>query len=170
MVRHFSCVFCARTPLPTTVINLDIVRCRTSLSPIDHGPSHAPVLSRYCLCRPPKRPAQFHNNGSDRSKFSSHGSQSGNGWVPGQGQERFPPHGFGSAPSPGVSRGSSPPPQWFDGQQQMHPGNRQKFGPGPAGGQGRGGGAEREGATGGVRRSRSPAPRDGPSDKMARLR
>lgn len=102
----------------------------------------------------------------------------------GSGPERFS-HGFGPAPPPGVGKASPP---WFDGQpqqqqqmqmqQQMRQQNRQQFGPGP----GPGSGMVRPGMNGGnktgmlddsagMRRSRSPDPRDGPlENKIPRLR
>lgn len=120
-----------------------------------------------------QRPIQLHSSGPERSNFPSQGL-AGNGWGGGAAPERFA-HGFGSGSLPGGRAHASSPP-WFDGPpQQMRSGNRQNFGPGPAGVQD-GGGSLMRNSNGGVdasaggRRSLSPDPRGGPSDKRARMR
>eukprot|EP00752_Nemacystus_decipiens_P011004 g9778.t1 len=143
------------------------------------------------LPRPPP-PSQMHNNngppGPNSFRPLRPAGDNGGAWGGGGGgggPERFPPGGFGSGP-PG--RGNVSPP-WFEGkppsqqmhmqmqmQQQIHPQNRQHFGPGPGPGGGamRGPGANMNGGMvdpAGMRRSRSPDPRDRPvENKMPRLR
>ncbi|CAM9614576.1 unnamed protein product [Laminaria digitata] len=120
----------------------------------------------------PTRRVQLHNNGPPGQGFRQQGP-AGKAWGgAGPGPDRFA-QGFGSAPPSGHGNSATP---WFDGQSQMRPKGRQNFGPGSAGGQGRGGGQARQGngnamgGSAGARRDRSPDPRDGPNEKMARTR
>ena len=120
-----------------------------------------------------QRPVQLHNNAPLGGQSFRQQGPAGKTWGgAGPGPDRFA-QGFGSGPPPGHSNSATP---WFDGQSQMRPKNRQNFGPGPAGGQGRGGAQPRQGngngmgGSAGGRRDRSPDPRDGPSEKMARIR
>lgn len=163
-----------------------VARCFSLTIPPPTDP-HAPPLLQNSLQpqRPPPQQPQMHiaNNGPpgpNGFRPLGPGPAGNNGaWGGGVGPERFPP-GFGAGP-PGHGNVSPP---WFEGQppqqqqmQQMRPHSRQHFAPGaggPGGGAMGGPGGNMNngmGDPGGMRRSRSPDPRDGPlENKMPRLR